>query len=188
MHPQLWGDSWNRIPVTLYKKEAWTLGGFMPLLQPMLLEVLPDHPFVPARHFSACASFGPFDMLHLWQEHGDHITFNGEEHVLGLEVFRAGWGLFHCQLPITHLSLRPDKRPWDTNPDWPELNKRSFAYQRKVLHADLGSCSSHCEADSLSCMTEQYQMLTGLDYRAGKECSGAWPLWMEQVYPNIKVA
>ena len=135
----------------------------------------------------ACSSFGPFAMLHLWDLHKD-IVHEGEEHVLALEVYRAGWGLFHAQLPIMTLAQRPVGRPWEHKenaPDWQTSTQASFIYLRRVLHADKGCHSFHCaQADGPLCTTEQHQLLTGLDYRAGKEVPSAWSRWLAQAYPE----
>lgn len=184
MHYDLWGDAYDGMPMTLYTGD-WTFGGFMPYTECRLFERRTD--LVPARHCGGGTTFGPFELLHLWQRHGDNILFMGEERVLGLEVFRAGWGLWHAQLPYAHLGLRPGGRPtgWDADPDWAERNARSLAYQRQVLHADLASCSKACDTGRPVCDVEEYQQLIGMDYRARRELRpNAWSEWIERHYPE----
>jgi len=179
MHPDMWGDIWQMMPVTYYDAE-WSLGEFMPLLKSVLCEPI-EETFLPARHFAGCLSFGPFALLHLWQRHGDRILFSGEEHVMSQEVFRAGWGLWHCRLPLAHLALRPAGRPWDDN-GWNDRHQESYLYVRKVLHADLGSCDLECAREG--CIPTRYQLRVGLDYRAGRELeTSPWHRAIQAVYP-----
>ena len=184
MHPELWGPSWNMIPITLYSD--WTSGGFLPNLSPRLHGLI-NPPYAPARHYSACSSFGPYSLFSLLGHHEEKILFSGEEHVMSLEVFREGWGLFHCQMPLSHLSLRPEGRPWEENEEaWHQKDAESYNYLRKVLHADMGSCDNRCAMPrGRICNTELHQILTGLDYRAGKEIDSPWHRWMEANYPGI---
>jgi len=162
MDGRLCGETVQWMPVTDYcqVEGSWYLGGFMPLTRPHLRDAREQ--YVPARHFSGGLSFGPFALLHLWQRHGDRIVFDGEEHVMSLEVFRAGWGLFHCRLPYAHMELKPWAEPWSER-----SADRAASYARKVLHADLGSCDFEC--GSAGCVVTEHQLLTGLDYRAGRE-------------------
>lgn len=183
MPTQLWGDSLTAMPIMGYQDD-WSLTGFMPLTDPKALHMRAEAPYAPARHYCAHTAFGPFELLHLWQRHRDNILFLGEEHVIPLEIYRAGWGMFHTPLPSTHLALRPPGRPWEDNTEWWRLDEQATAYQRIVLHADIASCSDRCATGRPVCNVEEWQLLTGLDYRAGREVPSAWHRWMEEHYPE----
>ena len=184
-----WGDSLDahKVRVAIYP-EDWRAGGFLPSLSTKIIPVAPDSEFIPARHAAACSLFGPPGVLNLWTEHGDSILFWGEEMVLAYEVFRRGWGLWHCPSPVTHLSLVPPGRPWQTDrEEWFAKDRRSFEYMRRILHADPGSCGPHCRPldGGPVCLADQWALYTGLDYRLGGERSeSALPQWMDEHYPD----
>ena len=182
-HPHMWGPQWEGIAITKYE-DPWSLD--LPGINPQLYSLLPNMPYVPARHFSACSAFGPYNLLHLWSLHGENVLFHGEEHLVGLEIFLQGWGLFHTRIPIAHLGLRPIGRAWEVDKNWNAKNEASFAYLRKVFHADLDSCDIRCKPapGERICKVERYQMVTGLDFRRRREIPGnPWERWMDTHYP-----
>ena len=184
----LYGEAWeDMVTVTQYQKE-WRI--CVPELACEIYRRPPGVTYTPARHLSACTAFGPISLLHLWSKHPETVKFLGEEHLLAYEIYRQGWGQFHCRMPMAQLMLRPPGRPWEVDPQWFEKEKDSYGYLRKALHIDLATCDANClPADGgRICDMERYQALVGLSFRGRCEIpdSPFWR-WMDAHFPEGSV-
>ena len=198
MPTSLWGKDLDMIPVATY--DYWDESG-LPRGTSHLHSVIGSRHFVPARQYLASSSFGPADLAGLYLLHNG-LFFCGEEHVIGLEVWRKRWAMYHTHLPLTHLSLRPEDRPWQTQGDeWWAKSDVAVGQVRRIMHGDMGSCDERCRwrddsyyEDSelaaavrrrYACSVEYYQSLIGVDYRARREVKDSpWHQRLADMYPN----